>query len=58
MSSENAIHERGYVYNFHYHLVWVTKYRRPIFSQPQLAADMQAILSTIAADNEIAIEQV
>ena len=58
MSSKNAIQERGYVYNFHYHLVWVTKYRHPIFNQPKLAADMQGILSTIAASNEITIEQV
>ncbi|MBV0931719.1 IS200/IS605 family transposase, partial [Lentilactobacillus sp. IMAU92037] len=24
---DEAIYERNYVYNFHFHLIWVTKYR-------------------------------
>ncbi|WP_373875466.1 IS200/IS605 family transposase [Lapidilactobacillus luobeiensis] len=57
MVSENVIKERGYVYSFHYHLVWVTKYRRPIFDTPQYVAEMLEILKTTAIDNEITIEQ-
>ncbi|QIX58662.1 hypothetical protein HCY95_01098 [Limosilactobacillus fermentum] len=25
---KDAIYTRRYIYNFHYHLIWVTKYRR------------------------------
>ncbi|MFR0595515.1 IS200/IS605 family transposase, partial [Limosilactobacillus mucosae] len=24
---QDAIYTRRYIYNFHYHLIWVTKYR-------------------------------
>ena len=27
----NVTHGRGYVYSLQYHIVWVTKYRKPIF---------------------------
>lgn len=57
MVKNSAIHERGYVYNFHYHLVWATKYRREIFTTPELVADMLKILQTTANDNEITVEQ-
>lgn len=57
MVKENVIHERGYIYNFHYHLVWTTKYRREIFITPELVADMLRILQTMARDNEITVEQ-
>lgn len=30
--SNNATHGRGYVYSLQYHIVWVTKYRKPIFT--------------------------
>lgn len=56
MSEENAIHERGYVYNFHYHLVWVTKYRQPVFKESDQAQEMIGILMAIAANNEITVE--
>ena len=29
---EDAIYTRRYIYNFHYHLIWVTKYRNPTFT--------------------------
>lgn len=54
---EGAIHERNYVYNFHYHLVWVTKYRKPAFTTPELVEEMKGILSTIAEERDIRIEQ-
>lgn len=31
---EGACYERGYVYSFHFHLIWSTKYRRQIFTAP------------------------
>ncbi|GFH41262.1 IS200/IS605 family transposase [Pseudolactococcus insecticola] len=50
------IHERGYVYNFHFHLVWVTKYRRSIFETPEQVLKMKTILYDIAKNNEVKIE--
>jgi len=51
------IHERGYVYNFHFHLVWVTKYRHEAFTTPKLVSEMKGILTKIAQLNEVTIEQ-
>ncbi|AYM02064.1 IS200/IS605 family transposase [Levilactobacillus yiduensis] len=61
MSKENdripdAIYGRGYVYNFHFHLIWVTKYRKPIFTTPTLVSDMKKILTRIAQLNEVTVE--
>ena len=55
---DGAIYERNYVYNFHFHLIWVTKYRQPLFTTPELIDDMQVILERIAMLNEVTIEQV
>jgi putative transposase len=52
----DAIYERNYVYNFHYHLIWVTKYRHSVFDTPELVNDMTLILERIAELNEINIE--
>ncbi|WP_251913429.1 IS200/IS605 family transposase [Lactiplantibacillus plantarum] len=57
MSEEKIKHERGYVYNFHFHLVWATKYRKQIFNTPKFVKDMSVILQTIANKNEIEIEK-
>lgn len=54
---DEAISERNYVYNFHFHLIWVTKYRHPAFTTPQLIKDMQVILQRIANLNEVIIER-
>lgn len=54
---DEAISERNYVYNFHFHLIWVTKYRHPVFTDPQLIKDMQVILQRIANLNEVIIER-
>ena len=53
---EDAIYTRRYIYNFHYHLIWVTKYRNPTFTSEALVNEMKEILTTVAADNEIVIE--
>ena len=52
-----TIHERGYVYNFHFHLVWVTNHRHEAFTTPKLVAEMTDILTKIARLNEVTIEQ-
>lgn len=55
---DGAIYERNYIYDFHFHLIWVTKYRNKAFTTPQLVSDMTAILQRIAKLNEITIEQI
>ena len=51
------VYERSYVYNFHYHLIWVTKYRKPVFTTPVLIDEMKTILKDLSAVNEILIEE-
>lgn len=55
---EGANYERGYVYNFHYHLIWVTKYRRQVFTTPGLIKEMKDILCETAERNGITVEAV
>lgn len=52
-----AIHERNYIYNFHFHLIWVTKYRNPAFTTPELVDDLKGILAQLAGEKGIAIEE-
>lgn len=52
-----AVHERNYIYNFHFHLVWVTKYRNPAFTDGQLVNDMKTILTDLAHEKGISIEE-
>ena len=52
-----AIYERNYVYNFHYHLIWVTKYRRPVFTTETLVSEMKQLLTELVDINEIQIEE-
>ncbi len=54
---EGAVYERNYVYNFHYHLIWVTKYRQKIFTTAELVSEMKGILSDIANAGDIDIEE-
>ena len=53
---KDAVYCRGYVYNFHFHLIWVTKYRREIFTTPELVAEMKEILLHIAEVSDTVIE--
>jgi Transposase and inactivated derivatives len=39
-----AIYTQRYVYNFHFHLIWSTKYRNQIFNTPALVQEMQDLL--------------
>ena len=54
---QDAIYTRHYIYNFHYHLIWVTKYRHQTFSTKELVDEMKDILRMVAKDNEIVIEK-
>ncbi|SNX30697.1 transposase [Limosilactobacillus fermentum] len=40
----DAVYTRRYIYNFHYHLIWVTKYRNKTFVTEQLSNEMKSIL--------------
>lgn len=31
LTPNDVTHDRGYVYSLQYHIVWVTKYRKPVF---------------------------
>lgn len=52
----DAIYERGYVYNFHFHLIWVTKYRN-CFKHQARAGDEGHILLRIAQLNDVTVEE-
>ena len=39
-----AVYTHRFVYNFHYHLIWVTKYRPQTFATKKLADKMKDIL--------------
>ena len=42
-SISNVTHGRGYVYSLQYHIVWVTKYRKPVFMS-NIEADIKEYL--------------
>ena len=50
--------ERTNIYDFNYHLVFVTKYRKAIFTNKQLQDDMKSILQTISQGNDSTIENI
>lgn len=47
---------RTSVYDFNFHLVFVTKYRQPIFNTDEMQAHVENMIRDIAADNEITIQ--
>ena len=51
------IHEEGYVYNFNFYLVFVTKYRRKIFDTQEKVNTMKAILQRQATISEVTVSQ-
>ena len=53
----DAVYTRRYIYNFHYHLIWVTKYRNKTVVTEQLSNEMKSILQLVADDNDIVIEK-
>ena len=52
---EDAVYERGYVYSFHYHLIWCTKYRRELFTDENLTNE--DLIIYIASLDEISAEE-
>ena len=54
---KDAVYTRRYVYNFHFHLIWVTKYRHKTFAANELSNEMKEILWQVAENNEIVIEK-
>ena len=48
----------GYVYNCRYHLIWVTKYRQPVFDNPIKQQAMLTLLKRIADLNDIQIQSI
>ena len=55
---DGAVYERNYVYNLHYHLIWVTKYRNPAFTTPELVQEMKDILNREASLIDVIIEEI
>ena len=54
---DRAVCERDYIYDFHYHLIWVTKYQNPAFTTPELVDEMKNILLQLSEMKEICIEE-
>lgn len=55
---EQTTYTRRYVYNAHYQFIWVTKYRHQIFTTDERSDEMKQILTNIATDNHIDIQQI
>lgn len=55
---EKVNYTRRYVYNAHYHFIWVTKYRHQTFTTDERSDEMKQILANIATDNHIDIQQI
>lgn len=54
---KNAVYTRRYIYNFHFHLIWVAKYRHQTFVTEKFINEMKDILRQVAKDNNITIEK-
>ena len=54
---QSAVYTHRFVYNFHYRLIWVTKYRHQTFSTKELVDEMKDILRMVAKDNDIVMEK-
>lgn len=51
-------HGRTNVYDFNFHLVWVTKYRKQVFTTQTRANVMKSILKNIAKRNSVEISNI
>lgn len=51
-------HNRTNVYDFNFHLVFVTKYRKQVFTNKETRETMKEILYEIAKNNETEIEYI
>ena len=55
---KDAVYTQRYVYNFHFHLIWTTKYKNQIFNANKLVSEMKDILQKTAIHNKISIENI
>lgn len=55
--NKEPIHGRSYVYDLHYHLVWVTKYRNMAFNE-QIQQALKDKIKGIAKDRDYTIEAI
>ena len=55
--NKEPIHGRSYVYDLHYHLVWVTKYRNMAFNE-QIQQALKDKIKGIAKDRDYTIETI
>ncbi|WP_236157801.1 IS200/IS605 family transposase, partial [Lactobacillus delbrueckii] len=51
------VYERGCVYNFNFHLVFVTKYRKEVFDSPEKVEEMKGLLQKRADMSDIQIQE-
>lgn len=56
MCMENLIHSRTVVYNIGYHLVWSTKYRKPVINGA-IEDSLRSIFLKIACEKEFIIKE-
>lgn len=49
---------RTNVYDFNFYLVWVTKYRKPVFDTKKKSNDMETILKSISDMHDIVIQEI
>ena len=54
---QSAVYTHRFVYNFHYHLILVTRYRYQTFATKKLADEMKYILRMVAKDNDVVMEK-
>ena len=52
------IKTRTNVYDFHFHLIWVTKYRKKVFNTDSDREDMKNIIRGIAKEIDVEIEKI
>ncbi len=46
------------IYDFNFHLIWVTKYRKAVFTTSEYRKDMEEIILNIASNNDIEINEI
>ncbi len=52
----DIIHERGYVYNLNYHIVWCTKYRNQALANPIIVDSLKDKILKICHENEYTVK--
>lgn len=53
-----VVYDRTVVYNIHYHIVWVTKYRKPVFHTAHYKESALEILTDLADKHDAILEEV